>query len=237
MANGMHTIAVICLFLISQNSILGVFSFSFQSNILPIQCRSNGITSNPIVGLHVNAISHEEIDNSSGKRKKAQVLEERNSNRRSLLKSIIAIPLFWNHKKKDAYSKSNIKPEIAFKNLQKAQEELLYAQKTYLPKKDYEGLRDYLSNDAINMNEYDLNAASLLESKALDIESKKAIGTIRRYGVGADVIIMYGSLKGEIDEENQENDSVNFNNVDKYLKRTLDSLAEVILICRSNGFK
>ena len=35
-------------------------------------------------------------------------------------------------------------------------------------------------------------------NKQLDAESKIAIGTVRRYGAGADVIIMYGGLKGEI---------------------------------------
>ena len=53
------------------------------------------------------------------------------------------------------------------------------------------------------MNNYESNAQALLESKRLDAESKKDIGTIRRYGVGADVIIMYGGLKNEIDEENE----------------------------------
>jgi hypothetical protein len=55
---------------------------------------------------------------------------------------------------------------------------------------------------------------------------------IRRYGVGADVIVMYGGLKMEVDEERP-----NFSEIQKYLKRTVDSLDEVIAICMSNGFE
>ena len=83
------------------------------------------------------------------------------------------------------------------------------------------------------MNNYESNAQALLESKRLDAESKKDIGTIRRYGVGADVIIMYGGLKNEIDEGNE---STSASEVVKYLRRTSDSLDEVLAICRSNGF-
>ena len=57
------------------------------------------------------------------------------------------------------------------------------------------------------------------------------IGTIRRYGVGADVIIMFGGLKAELEEE-----EINYGTVSKSLKRTIDSLDEVIAICKSNGF-
>ena len=78
------------------------------------------------------------------------------------------------------------------------------------------------------MNNYELNAQALLESKRLDAESKKDIGTIRRYGVGADVIIMYGGIKNELDEENE---SPNYSEIAKYLRRTGDALDEVIAIC------
>ena len=72
---------------------------------------------------------------------------------------------------------------------------------------------------------------ALLTSKRLDNESKKEIGTIRRYGVGADVIIMYGGLRSELDDNEYPNGS----EVQKYLTRTLDSLQEVIVICQNNG--
>lgn len=64
-------------------------------------------------------------------------------------------------------------------------------------------------------------------------EDKKAIGTIRTYGSGADVIIMYGGLLAEIDPGNEEPD---YATVQKYMTRTMDSLDEVITICRNGGF-
>ena len=118
--------------------------------------------------------------------------------------------------------------------LVKARQELNTASE-YVPKRDWDGLRTYLTDDAINMNNYEANAQALLESKRLDAESKKDIGTIRRYGVGADVIIMYGGLKNEIN--NEENDMpTSAGEVGKYIRNTSDSLDEVIAICKSNGF-
>lgn len=92
-------------------------------------------------------------------------------------------------------------------------------------------MKDYLSDPSLNINNYEENAGVLLASKQLDAESKKEIGTIRRYGVGADVIIMFGSVKAELEEE-----EANFGALSKSLKRTMDSLDEVIAICKSNGF-
>jgi hypothetical protein len=132
-----------------------------------------------------------------------------------------------------AEAKISVKPGAAFENLVKAREELALASEKYLTKKDYEGMREYFADESLNINNYEDNANVLLSSKQLDAESKKEIGTIRRYGVGADVIIMYGGLKGEIDEEN---DAPNYSAVSKSLQRTMQSLDEVITICRSNGF-
>ena len=78
------------------------------------------------------------------------------------------------------------------------------------------------------------SAQTLLESKRLDAESKRDIGTIRRYGVGADVIIMYGGLRAELDEDNES--TPREEKVASYLLRTKQSLDEVLAICRSNGF-
>ena len=126
-------------------------------------------------------------------------------------------------------------PDTAYLNLRAAREELVQAGRMYFPKRDLVGLRDYLNNEDLNINNYESNAQTLLESKRLDAESKKEIGTIRRYGVGADVMIMYGGLKAELSEENEV---INYGEVEKYYVRTLDSLEEVIAICRSNkGFK
>mmetsp|Transcript_6922 Transcript_6922/g.9039 ORF Transcript_6922/g.9039 Transcript_6922/m.9039 type:complete len:197 (-) Transcript_6922:95-685(-) len=152
--------------------------------------------------------------------------------RRALLgKTAFTISTLWILQPTPVLAK--LKPEDAFAALVAAREELRTAGRTYLSNPpDYEGLRDFLNKEAVNLNAYESNAGALLESKRLDVESKKEIGTIRRYGVGADVIIMYGGLKTEIDEEN---DSPSYGEVIKYLKRTGDALDEVIAICRSNG--
>ena len=63
-------------------------------------------------------------------------------------------------------------------------------------------------------------------------EDKKEIGTIRRYGIGADVMIMYGGLTAEIDEANEEPDPAV---AKKFLTRAIESLDEVISICQNNG--
>ena len=152
--------------------------------------------------------------------------------RRALLLGAIALPPCWISLTQPS-SAAKLRPDDAYASLVKAREELRFAGQTYLPKKDWEGLRSYLADDAVNMNSYDVSAQALLESKRLDAESKKDIGTIRRYGVGADVIIMYGGLKGEVDEENED---PSYAAVEKYLRRTADALDEVLTICRSNGF-
>jgi hypothetical protein len=128
-------------------------------------------------------------------------------------------------------SSSKIKPQVAFEGLIKAREELQNAQNKYLSKRDYNGLREYLER-AENINNFERNALAILASKKLDDEDKKAIGTIRRYGSGADVIIMYGGLIAEIDEGNEEPDAAT---VQKYMTRTMDSLDEVIAICKNSG--
>jgi hypothetical protein len=129
---------------------------------------------------------------------------------------------------------AKLSPDAAYENLRSAREELVIAGRTYFPKRDMDGLRDYLDTQAVNMNNYEVNAQTLLESKRLDAESKKDIGTIRRYGVGADVMIMYGGLKAELG--GGDSDTVNYREVEMYYVRTLDSLEEVISICRNNGF-
>lgn len=152
--------------------------------------------------------------------------------RRDLLLGTIVLPPLWTINA-GITNAAKLRPDGAYANLVKAREELTVAGEKYASKRDWEGLRTYLSDGAVNMNNYESNAQALLESKRLDAESKKDIGTIRRYGVGADVIIMYGGLKNEVDEENE---SPSASEVGKYLKRTSDSLDEVLAICRSNGF-
>lgn len=154
--------------------------------------------------------------------------------RRSVLKTMTFVPLAWifeaSTTNQPALARGGIKPGAAFQSLKDAQQELITAAKTYLPTRDFEGMNLYLNEKAVNMNAFEANASALLKSDSLDSESKKEIGTIRRFGVGADVIIMYGGLKAAVESEDSGETA-------KYLKRTLDSLSEVILICRSNGFE
>jgi hypothetical protein len=161
--------------------------------------------------------------------------DEGNTNtRRNALKTITFVPLAWIVQtattNQPALAVKGIKPEAAFQSFREAQGELVTAAKTYLPTRDYEGMLEYLNEKAVNMNAFEANASALLASKKLDAESKKEIGTIRRYGVAADVLIMYGGLKEAVEQEDG-------GGTQKFLKRTLDSLSEVILICRSNGFE
>jgi hypothetical protein len=159
------------------------------------------------------------------------------TSRREALSKIVAtvttVPPFWALQSEASLAATKIRPDDAFASLVQARKELQTAGETYLPKRDWDGLRTYLEEEATNLNAYEANAGALLESKRLDAESKKDIGTIRRYGVGADVIIMYGGLRSELDEEN---DNPSGSEIAKYLRRTADSLDEVIAICRSNGF-
>jgi hypothetical protein len=166
-----------------------------------------------------------------------------------LLGTIVAatvVPLATWSSSSTAVAAPKLRPDDAYASLVAARGELRYAADTYLPEGDWEGMRVYLESGAVNMNNYEYSAQSLLESKRLDAESKRDIGTIRRYGVGADVIIMYGGLKNELSVRNDadgddEGDDeggggTSGAEVGKYLRRTVDSLEEVLAICRSNGF-
>jgi hypothetical protein len=103
----------------------------------------------------------------------------------------------------------------------------------------------YLKTSSPSLSSFESNALSLLSSKSLDESSKKEIGTIRRYGVGADVMIMYGGLLNELsggaeggqefELEDDEVRKVDRREVEKYLLRTAESLDEIIAICKSNG--
>lgn len=153
--------------------------------------------------------------------------------RRYLIQKFTWTSILWSQTVEKASAKVMIKPDTAFQSLVQSREELEYVMKTFLVNKDYDGMSDYLSDSSLNMNHYEENATALLTSKQLDVESKMTIGTIRRYGVGADVIISYGGLRSELDT----NESPNYGAVSKALQRTMDSLDEVIAICKSNGFE
>jgi len=64
-------------------------------------------------------------------------------------------------------SSTKVKKQAAFEGIVKAREELQQAQKKYLQKKDYDGLRDYLEN-AENINNFEPNVLAILASKKLE---------------------------------------------------------------------
>lgn len=127
-----------------------------------------------------------------------------------------------------------VDPKTAFDNLSLARDELVKG-RSLLRKDGVESLRDYFtSDDAGGLKVLEQSLLSILPSKLLSDEDRKAIGTIRTYGVAADALIMYGGLMSEIDEMNEE--YYNVAAVNKFLNRAQDSIDEIILICRNNGF-
>mmetsp|Transcript_9374 Transcript_9374/g.14148 ORF Transcript_9374/g.14148 Transcript_9374/m.14148 type:complete len:209 (-) Transcript_9374:62-688(-) len=201
-------------------SLLLAVQFLGSFNVLVVSAFCNNINHNKAIAPTTTTTRLPTAVNSAG-----------GVNRRTLFHSIAWVPIIWSQDIAFAHAKVTIRPDAAFKSLVNAREEL-QTSKEFLAKNDLEGLREFLSDASLNINRYEENAGALLASKQLDAESKKAIGTIRTYGAGADVIICLGGLKAELEDE----DGVNSNSVGKSLRRAMDSLDEVISICRSNGF-
>ena len=67
-------------------------------------------------------------------------------------------------------------------------------------------------------------------AQVLSAEDKKAIGTIRRYGVAADVIIMVGGLAEALRDEDARG-------AKSFLAKAKGSLDEVIGVCRGGGLR
>ena len=179
----------------------------------------------------MSSAKDDEFDSSIGDNLVCDSSKSRREVLSSFMMAAVAIATATSMHVPPAYAKG-MKPDDALRNLILAREEMVHGARTYLPKGDYVGLKVYLDEVATHMNKYEIYSSALLESKALDAESKKAIGTIRTYGVGADVLIMYGGLKNELNESPPDSSSVI-----KYIQRTINSLDEVIAICRSNdGF-
>ncbi len=122
-------------------------------------------------------------------------------------------------------------PRVAFEGLLAAKEELARA-KSMAAKDDINGLRAFLNDEAKNLNGFEGNALSVVNSKQLDADDKKAIGTIRRYGSGADVLIMFGGAVSELNENDEPDKAA----IVKFLQRADESLSEVILVCQNAGF-
>ena len=71
------------------------------------------------------------------------------------------------------------------------------------------------------------NLLTLVQSPLLGVDEKKQIGTIKRYGVGADVIIMLGGLEKAVGDKNAAN-------AKSFLDKAKASLDEIVTICKAN---
>ena len=74
------------------------------------------------------------------------------------------------------------------------------------------------------------NATIIVQAPVLTVEDKKAIGTIRRYGVAADVIIMTGGLSEALDNGDVRQ-------AKSFLAKAKGSLDEVIGVARGGGLR
>ena len=97
-----------------------------------------------------------------------------------------------------AYAKGiKISPDEAFKRLLGARDELIDASKE-VGKKDKGRFKSFVSDPDLNVNRMDTSMQALLESKALDAESKKAIGTIRTYGTTYRCLVSFWILSNVV---------------------------------------
>ena len=90
---------------------------------------------------------------------------------------------------------------------------------------DFAALQSLLS--AAPVSAFEDNALVLVQSKALGLDDVKQIGTIKRYGVGADVIIMLGGLEKAVGDKNAAN-------AKSFLDKAKASLDEIVTICKAN---
>jgi len=127
-------------------------------------------------------------------------------------------------------------PKDAFKMLLASKQELEAARKLVGKKNSnaVDSLRGFVADGGFsNLEQFEASSKSLLRSGKLSDEDKKAIGTIRTYGAGADVMIMYGGLLAEISDDNE---NVSIGEVNKFLSKAVESLNEVIIICQNSDF-
>ena len=114
----------------------------------------------------------------------------------------------------------------AFKDIVAARKALDRAE-GMIKSNDWAGVNDLLG--AAPVSTFENSALVLVQSKALkNPEDIKAIGTIKRYGVGADAIIMLGGL-GEAASKKDSGGAASF------LQKAKASLDEIIIIGKSNG--
>tara|TARA_B110001452_G_scaffold252939_1_gene243179 strand:- start:508 stop:1146 length:639 start_codon:yes stop_codon:yes gene_type:complete len=132
-------------------------------------------------------------------------------------------------KKSEQAKKKDYTPEdgrTAFKDIV-ASRKVLDKADALLASKDYASISALL--DAAPVSSFGDNALILLNSKAIkDPDAIKQIGTIKRYGVGADVSIMLGGLS----EAARGSDAAG---AKSYLDKAKSSLDELIIIGKGAG--
>ncbi|KAL1520201.1 hypothetical protein AB1Y20_023671 [Prymnesium parvum] len=113
----------------------------------------------------------------------------------------------------------------------KAAAELLAARQklesldTLVQTSDFASLLEALMSPPLST--FERSALTLVQSRVLDPEDVKAIGTIKRFGVGADVIIMLNGLQ----DAAKSADRVGARS---FLGKAKASLDEIIVICQGN---
>ena len=90
---------------------------------------------------------------------------------------------------------------------------------------NFAALRSLLS--AAPVSAFEDNALVLVQSKVLGLDDVKQIGTIKRFGAGADVIIMLGGLEKAVGDKNAAN-------AKSFLGKAKGSLDEILTICKAN---
>ena len=116
---------------------------------------------------------------------------------------------------------------------------------------DYQAVADKLS--AKNFKALENAATVMVRSDALTSDEKTTLGTIRRYGIVADALIMLGGLAGELksggikvtyggespiqkgiedDEAEEETTTLNVAEVKRYIKLSKDSLQDIFNVVK-----
>ena len=127
--------------------------------------------------------------------------------------------------KKQSYSKEDVK--AAFADLIACRASIKDIE-SFLGKSDLASVAPLLAKPPFSSAQDTL--LTLVQGPGLGNQEKIQIGTIKRYGIGADVIIMLGGL----------NNAVKGGNVGEarsYATKAANALDEVIVVCNSGGLK
>jgi len=90
--------------------------------------------------------------------------------------------------------------------------------------KRFDDVRAILTSEPVT--DFETDCTVLVQSSVLTAPDKKDIGTIRRYGVGADVLIMLGGLSEALDNGKQQA-------AQEYLAKAIASIDDVLAIART----